>query len=284
MTTSIDTDTPCHAIWLGSPEPCRLIARAERNCVPHEVWRGESVAFMERAAAEGRLWDAVVCDPPYCSGGSQGMRAVSRSTADKYCQTQTKNVPDDFHGDGLTEVQFAEWCRAWMRRAHNVTRPGGLFLFFIDWRNLGNAVSAAGIAGWNVRSVAVWDKTTQSRPVRGLFRFQSEYIVVCSKGKPDLNADVYLPGVLRYPPASQTGAPRLHITQKPEPLMGELLRAVVCTGLGVLDPFAGSGTTLIAAAAAGVPSCGVEYVPSIADTCAARVAAFCGASSSHELL
>ena len=69
---------------------------------------------------------------------------------------------------------------------------------------------------------------------------------------------------------------------KPEPLMGELLRAVVPTGPGVLDPFAGSGTTLIAAAAAGIPSCGVEYVPSIAETCAARVTASCSAPAAGD--
>ena len=50
---------------------------------------------------------------------------------------------------------------------------------------------------------------------------------------------------------------RVHQTQKPEDLM-RLLVHICEPGLTVLDPFAGSGTTLVAAQAEGYNSVGFE--------------------------
>lgn len=52
--------------------------------------------------------------------------------------------------------------------------------------------------------------------------------------------------------------PRLHTTQKPEPLMRELVRLFTDGGDTILDPFMGSGTTLAAAKRLGRLSIGIE--------------------------
>jgi site-specific DNA-methyltransferase (adenine-specific) len=58
-----------------------------------------------------------------------------------------------------------------------------------------------------------------------------------------------------------------HPTVKPLSLMQELVRLLAAPGQVVLDPFAGSGTTLEAAALEGVDSVGIEreaiYLPLI---------------------
>jgi site-specific DNA-methyltransferase (adenine-specific) len=51
-------------------------------------------------------------------------------------------------------------------------------------------------------------------------------------------------GVIAPVAKERTGYP----TQKPEALLGQLLEALTCEGDLVLDPFAGSGTTLACAA------------------------------------
>lgn len=65
--------------------------------------------------------------------------------------------------------------------------------------------------------------------------------------------------VLRY---DKPLASKLHPTMKPIPLFGELLRNSSRKGESVLDPFAGSGTTLVACHDMGRNAYAMEYSPS----------------------
>lgn len=76
-----------------------------------------------------------------------------------------------------------------------------------------------------------------------------------------------LPGVIREPVRK---ADKLHLTGKPTPLMRQLVR--ICEGGGrILDPFAGSGTTLIAAQMEGYKWLGVELTDHYLDIANARI-------------
>lgn len=103
--------------------------------------------------------------------------------------------------------------------------------------------------------MTVWDKTEGVRPQRGRFRNQAEYIVWGSKGAMplDRNAPV-LPGVIK---AKVRRDDELHMTGKPTDLMRQVVR--ICEAGGrILDPFAGSGTTLLAAHLEGHAWTGIE--------------------------
>ena len=108
-------------------------------------------------------------------------------------------------------------------------------------------------AGWTWRGVAVWDKVA-SRPQKGRFRQQSEYIVWGSNGKMPLERNVgCLPGVFRYPNPQN----RIHVTEKPLQLMRDVVQ--ICEPGGrILDPFAGAGTTVLAAVQEGYEAVGIE--------------------------
>jgi DNA modification methylase len=62
-----------------------------------------------------------------------------------------------------------------------------------------------------------------------------------------------------------------HVTTKPLELMRFLVRLVTPPGGTVLDPFAGSGTTLEAAILEGFTAIGIEREPQYADLCVARL-------------
>src|SRR5690554_649488 len=64
-----------------------------------------------------------------------------------------------------------------------------------------------------------------------------------------------------------------HPTQKPLSLMSWLVRLVVPIGGTVLDPFAGSGTTLLAAVTEGRNAIGIEREPEYCDIIRKRMAA-----------
>ena len=100
----------------------------------------------------------------------------------------------------------------------------------------------------------MWDKTEVSRPLLG-FNAQSEYIVWGTRGPIDLGHKVYLPGLIRA--AAPRGKTRTHITQKSLGLMEKLVEIAPPGGF-VLDPFAGSGTTLEAARNKGRNAIGLE--------------------------
>lgn len=62
-----------------------------------------------------------------------------------------------------------------------------------------------------------------------------------------------LPGVFRQ----ANPANRIHVTEKPLQLMRDVVR--ICTPGGrILDPFAGSGTTVLAAVQEGYEAVGIE--------------------------
>lgn len=70
---------------------------------------------------------------------------------------------------------------------------------------------------------------------------------------------------------SERGKGNLHPTVKPVKLMRYLVRLITPPGGIVLDPFAGSGTTLIAAEQEGFNSIGIEMNPEYCDTIRRRM-------------
>lgn len=117
--------------------------------------------------------------------------------------------------------------------------------------------------------MAVWDKTGGVRPQRGRFSNQAEYVVWGSKGGMPLDRVApTLPGVFRE---AVRKADKHHLTGKPTDLMRQLVR--ICEQGGrILDPFAGSGTTLVAADAEGYNWTGIEMTQHYADTARRRLA------------
>ena len=77
-----------------------------------------------------------------------------------------------------------------------------------------------------------------------------------------------LPGVFKA--ANVQGAQRFHQTQKPLDVMRDVCKICVPGGR-ILDPFAGSGTTLAAAQAEGYDAVGIEISEQIATTAAERL-------------
>ncbi|MGD7313958.1 DNA methyltransferase, partial [Ralstonia pseudosolanacearum] len=118
------------------------------------------------------------------------------------------------------------------------------------------------------RGVAVWDKTAgRARPRMGGFSQQAEFLVWATKGAVSAGSKTYLPGVF----AERLTLPKQHMTEKPLGLAREVVR-LVPPGSVVCDPFAGSGTFLVAAKEAGHQWIGCELEPAYHELASARLA------------
>lgn len=200
-------------------------------------------------------FDLVLTDPPYSSGGA--MRSDrSQPASQKYQHSEAIKKHAGFSGDNRDQRSFEKWCAYWMGEALNVTRDGGVLGCFIDWRNLPSLVDAIQIAGWVFRGIVPWDKTEASRPLKGWFRSQCEYLVLGSNGPIDRNRatdGICNKGCFRYPVPRN----KKHLTEKPVELLEDIIRTRD-DWKRVLDPFMGSGTTLLAAQKLGRAAVGIE--------------------------
>lgn len=215
------------------------------------LYRGDTLDILRQLPDEHVA--AVITDPPYSSGGLYRADRMA-STGTKYRSTGAARRNADFPGDNRDQRAYGYWSALWLAECWRITEPGGSCLVFTDWRQLPTTSDAIQAGGWVWQGLIVWHKRT-ARPRRGGFRSECEYLVWGSKGPLRADHEVYLPGVVTTGIAR--GADRLHLAAKPLELLSGLVE-VAPPGSVVLDPFAGSGTTLVAAKQLGRRVVGIE--------------------------
>jgi len=221
--------------------------------------------------------DVVLTDPPYSSGGMfRSDRAVDpaqkyRGWSQNLDGTTRKPTAEygTFAGDNRDQRSFTAWVGAWAWQALRCTRPGGHMFCFADWRQLPAATDAVQLGGWTWRAVLVWDKGV-GRPMRGRFRNHLEFVVWATNGGVD-DVETYPSALISVPTVGH--GERQHVTQKPVDLLNHLLSVTGATGpQTVLDPFMGSGSTLVAAQRAGHRAIGIELDQRYCDIAVQRLA------------
>lgn len=237
------------------------------------IYHGEACDVLSRL--EPASVDVVLTDPPYSSGGMfRSDRAID--PADKYrgwsqnadgSSRKPTSEYGTFAGDNRDQRSWSAWVSAWSWQALNLTKPGGSLFTFTDWRQLPTATDAVQFGGWTWRGIVVWDKGV-GRPMKGRFRNHLEYVVWATHG-PVVAVDDYPSALISVP---TVGTEREHVTQKPVDLLKELLRVVPGEELTVLDPFMGSGSTVVAAKYAGHRAIGIEVEERYCEIAAKRCA------------
>lgn len=129
-------------------------------------------------------FDAVITDPPYASGG-RTQAEKNKSTAKKY-SSMGDHARRPLMASRKDQRSGPGGRREWLYDARKACKPGAPVCMFIDWRQLPAATDALQWAGWIWRGTAVWDKGN-SRPQKGRFRQQAEYIVWGSNGDMPIN-------------------------------------------------------------------------------------------------
>lgn len=193
--------------------------------------------------------DVVITDPPY------GINTKSDGTG--------KLSP---WGDLCNSAfWYAEWLRLCRGRLPLV---GGCLWTCLNWRSLVTFQKAAIDASWAIESLLVWDKCwIGPGGTRGL-RPSYEMVALMVNGDFSID-DRGIPDIQRFKWSGLK--PTGHPAEKPVPLMRFLIDNSTSEGQTVLDPFAGSGTTAIAALEAGRSFVGIEQDPVWFDQACERI-------------
>jgi len=169
------------------------------------------------------------------------------------------------------------------------TGDGGVCGTFIDWRGLPTVHSAAAKLSLVPLNLVVWAKTNGG--MGSLYRSQHELLPLFKNGSAPHVNNVELgkrgrwrSNVWTYPGASSRGSDarrglKDHPTVKPTAMLEDALLDLTNRSDIVIDPFLGSGSTLIAADKTGRVCRGVELDPLYVDVIVCRYEAATGKPS-----
>lgn len=156
----------------------------------------------------------------------------------------------------MSQSEFTQFLKVVFSFLSQYSVAGSLHYAFMDWRHVGEILQA-GKVYTELKNICVWNKL--SGGMGSLYRSQHELVFVFKNGANphtnNINLGVhgrYRTNVWDYPGIYINGKANranihLHPTVKPVGLLADILLDVSHLGDIVLDPFGGSGSTLIAA-------------------------------------
>jgi DNA modification methylase len=218
----------------------------------------------------GELAQTVVTDPPFnvpITGHAMG-RGKMRHREFKMASGE------------MSEAAFTAFLESFIRQAIIFSEDGSIHYLFIDWRHLPELLTAARPLYAEWKNLLVWNKTNAGQG--SFYRSKHELIGVFKNGTaPHINnfglgaQGRYRANVLDYPGVNclhpaRRGDLDLHPTVKPVGLVADLIRDCSRRNGIVLDPFGGSGTTILAAERAGRVARVIELDPLYIDVAIRR--------------
>jgi DNA modification methylase len=193
----------------------------------------------------------------------------------------------------VSESEFTEFLTNALAQLARNSVEGALHFICMDWRHTGELIAAARPVYTECKDLCVWVKDNAGPD--SLYRSQHEFVFVFQSGKapPDNNTQQgqharYRTNVWRYPcvnsSSQNSGEGKLSApygTIKPVELVADAILDCTARGDIVLDPFLGSGTTVIAAERTGRVCYGIELDPRYVDTIVRRWQKFTDLEAVH---
>lgn len=220
--------------------------------------------------------DCIFTDPPYNCPVNGHVCGLGKTKHREFAMASGEMAPEEFTSFlGVTLALAAKRCK-----------DGAIAFVCMDWRGMEALLAAGRSAFTELKQLCVWNKTNGGMGT--FYQSKHELIFVYKLGTaPHTNnfglgdTGRYRTNVWDYPGISSMGSARRedharHPTPKPVALVADALRDCTRRGELVLDPFAGSGTTLIAAEICGRSARLIEYDPIYCDVIIQRFEQFTG--------
>ena len=198
--------------------------------------------------------DLIVTDPPYES--LEKHRAVGTTTRLKHSKASSNDWFRVF-----TNSRFHEL----LSELYRVLRKNRHCYIFCDQETMFALKPVAEEVGFRFWKPIVWDKMAMGMGYH--YRARYEFVLFFEKGKRKLN-DLSIPDVLEFKRV-RNGYP----AEKPLELIQTLITQSSDPGEVVLDPFFGSGTTILASRRSGRAAWGTDIAAAAHQTAAEKLAA-----------
>ncbi len=182
---------------------------------------------------------------------------------------QTKHEEFAFASGEMSSSEFAGFLQTVFANAAAVSQDGAIHYQCMDWRHMDEMLMAGRQVYSGLQNLCVWAKDNGG--MGSFYRSQHELVFVWKIGTaPHLNTvqlgknGRYRTNVWNYRGATKTGKDAelaMHPTVKPVTMIIDAIKDTSKRGEIVLDPFGGSGSTLLAAQKAGRHARLIEYEP-----------------------
>jgi len=229
----------------------------------------------------GKLAAMVFTDPPY-------NQKISGHVSGK---GQVRHREFVMATGEMTEEEFGRFLDKSLTLAASNSVDGAIHFVCMDWPHAGDLLSAGQSAYSELKNICVWVKNNGG--MGSLYRSRHELILVFKNGTAPHRNNVELgrhgrnrTNVWEYSGANGFGRQSdegnlsaLHPTVKPVRMIADAMLDCSARGDIVLDPFLGSGSTLIAAERVGRACRGIELDPLYVDVAVRRWQAYTGDSA-----
>lgn len=237
----------------------------------HRILCGDAREASDYARVmKGEAATMAFTDPPYNVRIGGHVQGRGRVRHDEFA----------FASGEMSDATFSRFLSMCLGSAAAVSRDGAVHFVCMDWRHIDILMAVGRDIYGATLNMVVWNKTN---PGQGSFyRSQHELIGVFRVGDAPHQNNVDLgrhgrnrSNVWTYPGVNSFGAGRadalaMHPTVKPVALVAAAMRDCTSKGDLVLDPFLGSGTTVMAAEKIGRRCFGLEYEPAYVDVIVRR--------------
>jgi DNA modification methylase len=223
----------------------------------------------------------IFTDPPYnvpIEGHVSGLGKVRHR---EFAMASGEMTPEQFRG--FLETVFAHMA------AHSA--DGAIHFICMDWRHMGETIAAGEAIYSELKNLCVWAKSNGGMGT--FYRSRHELVFAFKNGTaPHINnfelgqTGRYRTNVWEYAGVNSFGSDRddslaMHPTVKPVALVADAIKDCSRRRQIVLDPFAGSGTTVIAAEKTGRRARVLELDPLYCDTIIRRWQTVTGKRARH---
>jgi DNA modification methylase len=213
--------------------------------------------------------DMVFADPPYnvCIAATVGRGKIKHR---EFASASGEMSP----------AQFTQFLTKWMTLAARYSEDGSIHFVCMDWRHLTEILTAGEEAYSELKNLVVWAKTNAGQG--SYYRSQHELVFVFKNGNGPHQNNIQLgrygrnrSNLWAYAGVNTFRTGRLddlsvHPTVKPIALVADAMRDCSRRNDIVLDPFMGSGTTILAAERVGRRGYGLEIDPLYVDAAIRR--------------
>jgi DNA modification methylase len=191
----------------------------------------------------------------------------------------------------MSGAAFTAFLDRFIRCAIRSSRDGAIHFVFMDWRHLHELLGVAVPLYSEWKNLLVWNKANAGQG--SFYRSKHELVAVFKSGTgPQINnfrlggQGRYRTNVLEYPSVNSLDPARrgdleLHPTVKPVALITDLIRDCSRRNGVILDPFGGSGTTILAAERTGRVARVIELDPLYVDVAIRRWQKITGFPARH---